>query len=87
MGRDADAQSMLKQLDQAPRESSSVNVVARALIHTGFGDNPRALECLEEAFRMRSARLTWIMVDLRYRPLYDEPRFQAIAEGMGLRVP
>jgi hypothetical protein len=87
MGRDADAECMLKRLEEAPPESNSVNAVARALIHTGFGDNPSALECLEEAFRLRSARLTWIRLDLRFRPLYDEPRFLAILEGMGLAVP
>jgi tetratricopeptide (TPR) repeat protein len=86
MGRDADAECMLRRLEEAPPESRSVNVVARALIHTGFGDNPGALECLEEAFRLRSARLTWIRLDLRFRPLYEEARFLAILEAMGLSV-
>lgn len=86
MGRDADAECMLRRLEEATPESDSVNLVARALIHTGFGDNRSALECLEEAFRLRSARLTWIRLDLRFQPLYQEPRFQAILRGMGLAV-
>ena len=55
-----------------------------AQIHLGLGDRERALDLLEDAADERSVDMIWLGVRPVYRPLRDEPRFQALLTRVGL---
>jgi len=56
-----------------------------AMIYCGLGQNEKALEWLEKAYRERTPWLIWIAVDPVFAPLHKEPRFQQILTNMNLR--
>ena len=47
-----------------------------AFVHIGLGENDRALELLERAYRERSWELVFIRVEPWVDPLRSDPRFQ-----------
>ena len=49
-----------------------------------LGRNEEALSWLEKAFQVKAIN-TWISFTFDFRTLHDNPRFQAILRGMGLR--
>ncbi|MDQ2069068.1 winged helix-turn-helix domain-containing protein [Natronospira bacteriovora] len=51
------------------------------------GDHGQALDHLEAAREQYQEALLWLAVDPHYRPLHDEPRFQAILGSLGLVLP
>jgi tetratricopeptide (TPR) repeat protein len=55
-----------------------------AQLHLGLGDRERALDLLEVAAEERSVDMIWLAVRPTYRPLRDEPRFQALLTRVGL---
>lgn len=55
-----------------------------AVIYAFLGDNERALDRLEEAFRSRAFMIVFIKADPVYDPLRNEPRFRSILQRMNL---
>ena len=76
-GRADRARSILEKLQQMVRDRF-VQPYELATIHTALGDIDSALTSLEEAFTIRSHRLTYLQVDPKLDPLREEPRFRAL---------
>ena len=55
-----------------------------ALVYTGMGDGPRALELLEQALAQRDVWLTWLGVEPRFDTLRTDPRFRELLRRVGL---
>jgi len=53
-----------------------------ALIHTGLGDSPRALDSLERAHAQRDVWLPWLGVDPRFDSLRTEPRVRGLLHSI-----
>ncbi len=55
-----------------------------AAVHAALGDNDRALELLEQAYRGRKSQVMTIAVNPRFDPLRDDSRFDEFLERVGL---
>ena len=55
-----------------------------ATVRNALGDREGALDLLERAYDERDVRLAFLGVDVRWKSLYPEPRFQALLRRMGL---
>jgi TolB-like protein/Tfp pilus assembly protein PilF len=74
-GNEGPARAILSELQRRGRRRY-VSPVALALVHVGLGDRGRALDLLEEAYRLRDFDLaTW---NPRFNVLGADPRFQDI---------
>jgi DNA-binding winged helix-turn-helix (wHTH) protein/tetratricopeptide (TPR) repeat protein len=67
---------MLRRIDRTARDGKYVSPYHRGVIYAGLGDTNQALTELEKAFDENSIWLIWLNVDLQYKALRDEPRFQ-----------
>lgn len=57
-----------------------------ALAHQALGHSARALDLLERAHGQRDHYLSFLVVDPRWRPLQQEPRFRALVQRMNLKA-
>ena len=71
-GKPEAARKLLVELAHRP----GVSPVHLSFIYAGLGDNDRALECLERAYRERSFMLTNIAQQAMFDRLRRDPRFQ-----------
>ncbi len=55
-----------------------------ATIHVGLGEHDEAFVWLDKAYEQRSRSLAWLNVADEYDGLRAEPRFQALAQRIGL---
>ena len=55
-----------------------------AMIHTGLGDNERALEWLEKAYEERTGGLLLLKVEPIFDNLRSDPRFVKLTRRLGL---
>lgn len=69
---------------QARDRAGYVPATSLAAMRNALGDSEGALDLLERAYRERDIRLTFLDVDARWNNLRAEPRFQALAQRMGL---
>ncbi len=76
------AYEMLRRIDRTAREGKYVSPYHRGLIYAGLGDANQALTELEKAFEENSIWLIWLKVDLHYKVLHDEPRFQDLLKKL-----
>jgi tetratricopeptide (TPR) repeat protein len=74
-GRREDAKKMLSELNGLAKQKY-VPPVQIAFVHLGLGENDRALELLEQAYRERSWELVFIGVEPWVDNLRSDPRFQ-----------
>src|SRR5437764_9985108 len=83
-GRRAQALAELDRLGAEVRQGRFVSHLALAIIHTGLGDNERALAELDSAYVERA----WGMFALRVDPTFDglraDPRFSRLLKKVGL---
>jgi len=83
-GRRAQALAELDRLGVVARQGRFVSHLALAIIHTGLGDNERALAELDSAYVERA----WGMFTLRVDPTFDglraDPRFGCLLKKVGL---
>ena len=83
-GRRAQALAELDRLGAEVRQGRFVSHLALAIIHTGLGDNERALAELDSAYVERA----WGMFTLRVEPEFDglraDPRFGRLLKKVGL---
>ena len=61
-----------------------VPATSLAALRNALGDSEGALDLLERAYEERDIRLTFLKVDARWSNLHAQPRFQALAQRMGL---
>lgn len=57
-----------------------------ALAHEALGQRGHALDLLERGYAERDLYMSFLAVDKRWRGMYLEPRFLALAERMNLRL-
>ncbi|HTQ57333.1 MAG TPA: winged helix-turn-helix domain-containing protein [Bryobacteraceae bacterium] len=81
-GRAPEAAAGLRELEDLARQRY-VSAYWRGLVHTGLGDEERALEWLEEACRQKDAWLTWLKVEPRFDRLRTRARFQELLRQIG----
>lgn len=80
--RDA-AQRVMAELERRRREGYvPATSLAAGLI--ALGDRARAIGLLEQGYAERDVRLSFLAIDPQWRPLYGEPRFQALARRLKL---
>jgi TolB-like protein/Tfp pilus assembly protein PilF len=77
LGRHADAESALANYRNLFGDDASVFY---AMIYAEWGDNPRALDNLETAIRLRNPYLWFVKAD--FELLRQEPRFQAMVREL-----
>jgi hypothetical protein len=54
------------------------------MIYVGLGENDRAFEWLERAYRERDGMMTHLKVTPRIDPLRSDPRFEDLMRRIGL---
>ena len=80
-GREDEAREILVELET----QNSLRYVSphwRSVIHAALGEKERALDCLAQAWDVRSVQLIWLGVDPSFDSLRDEPRFLEVFEKM-----
>ena len=80
-GQTAEARKILDDL-HALAKKQYIQPYAFALIHTGLGENDKALELLEKAFQDRVPWMPFLNVEPRFDPLRSDPRFQDLLRRM-----
>jgi TolB-like protein/Flp pilus assembly protein TadD len=79
----AGARRILDELrEQAQREF--VSPYTFAYVHTGLGDYDAAIDCLEQAFELRSGAIYGIRGSHLFTALHGHPRFEALLGRMNL---
>jgi hypothetical protein len=56
-----------------------------AVVHIGLGDDDAALAAWERGAASRFPGMSGLLVDRRFAPLANHPRFSAVLKTMGLR--
>jgi tetratricopeptide (TPR) repeat protein len=79
LGRPADAQAELSKLNAS---YGDVMAYQYAAVYAQRGDNPKALEWLETALRLRDAGLENLKTDPLMDPLRKEARFQSVMRAL-----
>ena len=80
-GHAAEAREIVEQL-RSGREF--VSPVSLAVLYTGVGDHPSALDSLDAAYKARDPQLQYLNVEPHFDPLRSEPRFQTLVSQVGL---
>ena len=83
-GDRAAAKRVLAELEQRRRESY-VPATSLAMVVHALGDTGRALDLLEQGYRERDVRMSFLLID--WPSLRDEPRYQALLRRMHLPSP
>ena len=81
-GRKDETRRLLAEVT-ARRERSFVSLKPFIVLHLGLGDTDRALEYLEEAYRVRDPILFHVPLVPIFAPLHDDSRYRALID----RVP
>ena len=82
-GRTEDARAVLAQLEEMARQRY-VSPYHMAYVHTGLGEDERALDWLERAYEERAGGIWGVKGSFLFRNLRSHPRFQALLEKMNL---
>jgi serine/threonine-protein kinase len=85
-GHDAEARDILRTL-QDEAEHAYVSPVAFATLYIGLGETESALDFAERAHAERRGWPAYFRVNPVVDPLRGEPRFERIADAMGLPRP
>lgn len=83
LGRAAEASGVLQKLN-ATAPNRALPEFEIGAIYAGLGQNDRAFEWLERAYRRRSAAMARINVDIRMQTLRSDPRFVSLLKRMRL---
>ena len=83
-GEEKLARAMLADLEEMAQERY-VSPFNMAIVHLGLGEKDKAMEKLEEGYRLRSRSMAWLNVDTRLDPLREDPRFQSLLLKIGFR--
>lgn len=82
LGRKADAEKMLRDLERNPKASASAYTMAT--IYAGLGENDKALQWLEKACSEKSFDVDRLTSDLLLDNLRSDARFQSLLGHLGL---
>jgi TolB-like protein/Flp pilus assembly protein TadD len=79
VGRTGEAEDLLHTLEAVSPEQY-VPPYALALLHAGLDDREAALECLERAYDLHDVHLVLLVIDPKWDPFREEPRFLTVIE-------
>jgi TolB-like protein/DNA-binding winged helix-turn-helix (wHTH) protein/Tfp pilus assembly protein PilF len=82
-GQKEEALASLQELQQLAKDGY-VEPGLMAMIWTGLGNNDRALELLQEEYRLHASFVVSLGSDPVFEPLHSDSRFQAMLSRMGL---
>jgi hypothetical protein len=80
MGRRAEAQQLLRDLEQTTRFVPPYEI---AVVHAGLEDADGVFAALEKAYAVRDANLVFLLVDPQLDRFRADPRFQALLDRCG----
>jgi tetratricopeptide (TPR) repeat protein len=78
-GQKAEALKTIEEVSKPPA-ATSYNI---ARIYAALGENDRAFECLDSAYRERSPEIVSLKVDPSFDDLHSDPRFQNLLARVG----
>jgi adenylate cyclase len=81
-GDRAKAELVLRELEDVAKQRY-VSPANRAAVYLGLGENEKALDWLEKAYKERDPIFWWINGDQLYDSVRNEPRFQALMQKVG----
>lgn len=81
LGDTAEARRLLAGLEKTA-QTRYVGPYLLAVVHNALGETAPALSLLEEAYRTRDWRMTFLLVDPRWNDIRSEPRFIALMRKM-----
>ncbi len=83
LGQRSEAQEAIRILRELAKQKyvPPYNV---AMVHAGLGEVAAALDCLENAYKTRDVRLTFLAVEPKWDALRNEPRFQELLQRLAL---
>jgi adenylate cyclase len=85
-GKPEEARKLLASLlETSDRKRVSATDVAG--VYAALGDNDKAMECLQRAYKERSGYLTAVSTDFVFEGLRGDARFQALVRKLGLSPP
>ena len=77
-GKRAAAEKILRDLEQKAK-TGQASPYAIATTYAGIGENDKAFEFLEQAYRQKGLDLSWALrADFRTDPLRSDPRFEEL---------
>ena len=79
----AEAQKTLRDLERKSKQRSA-SPYAMATIYAGLGENDKAFEFLEKAYKAKSFEILSLKSDLVLDSLHSDPRFQNLVGRIGL---
>jgi hypothetical protein len=82
-GRKEEAFASLQELQQLGKDTY-LEPGLMAMIWTGLGNNDRALELLQEDYRLHASFVVSLGSDSVFEPLHSGSRFQALLRRIGL---
>jgi TolB-like protein/DNA-binding winged helix-turn-helix (wHTH) protein/Flp pilus assembly protein TadD len=82
LGRKADAEKMLRDLERSPKAAASAYTMAT--IYAGLGENKKAMQSLDRAASERSFDVARLTSDLSLDSLRSDPRFQDLLRRLRL---
>ncbi len=85
MGRRREAEAIAHQLEDMNARIRNC-AFQIAIVYSGLREYEKAMRWLEQANRTKQAAVPSIAIEYRFRPLRQDPRFQAILEHLGLRA-
>lgn len=86
LGNAAEARRLLAELEKA-RATRYVGPYLQAVVHHALGETGQTLALLEEAYRTRDWRMTFLKVDPRWNDIRAEPRFIELMRRMKFDPP
>jgi TolB-like protein/Flp pilus assembly protein TadD len=75
------AEALLASMEARDR-AAYLPATSMAAVRLALGDRAGALDLLERAYEDRDVRMPFLRRDKRWKPLHDEPRFQALLRKM-----
>ena len=56
-----------------------------AIIYTSMGENDKAIQWLQKAYKDHEVEMYWLNVDPLYIPLHNDPRFKDLLSKIGFK--
>ena len=86
LGNTAEARRLLAEMEKA-KATRYVGPYLLAVVHNALGETDPTLTLLEEAYRTRDWRMTFLRVDPRWNNIRSEPRFAELMRQMKFNEP
>jgi tetratricopeptide (TPR) repeat protein len=84
--RSEEALAMAADLERRA-ELTYVSPMGIAIIYLGLGDHDRAFAWLERAYELRALSLPYVVTDVRWHAIADDPRYASLVERIHLPFP